>query len=110
MYKNARFTLSPSVLIHLTAAISSDASFITRIPTMIPTIAIRGHNGNVGRHIFPHLVKAHDAGQIKLVVLLRAESIIPDLPRGAEHRVIDPESEEGKAKLPSQLSGIHALM
>lgn len=77
---------------------------------MVSTIAIRGHNGNVGRHVLPNLVKAHQEGKIKLVVLHRPESKVDGLPADIELRAIDTDSEQGKKDLPQQLKGINALM
>jgi uncharacterized protein YbjT (DUF2867 family) len=55
---------------------------------MTTTIAIIGHNGNVGQKVLPHLIKAHQAGQIKLVVLHRPSSAIDSVPSTVEKRVM----------------------
>jgi uncharacterized protein YbjT (DUF2867 family) len=74
---------------------------------MTTTIAIIGHNGNVGRKVLPHLLKAHQAGQIKLVVLHRPSSAIDSIPSSVEKRVMtgtDPES------LKEVVKGINVLL
>jgi len=55
---------------------------------MTITIAIIGHNGNVGKKVLPHLIKAHEAGQVKLVVLHRTSSAIDNIPSTVEKRVM----------------------
>lgn len=55
---------------------------------MTHTIAIVGHNGNVGRKVVPHLIQAHQAGQIKLIVLHRPSSAVDTIPEDVERRVI----------------------
>lgn len=77
---------------------------------MTNTIAIRGHDGNVGKHVLPHLIKAHQEGHIRLVVLHRPTSDVSKIPSGIELRAIDTDTEEGKQKLPEQLAGINVLM
>jgi nucleoside-diphosphate-sugar epimerase len=77
---------------------------------MVNTVAIRGHDGNVGRHVLPHLVKAHQQGLIRLVILHRPSSDTSKLPSNIELRVIDTDTEEGRKQLPKQLAGINALM
>jgi nucleoside-diphosphate-sugar epimerase len=74
---------------------------------MSTTIAIIGHNGNVGKKVLPHLIKAHQAGQIKLVVLHRPSSAIDSVPSYVEKRVIagtDPDS------LKEVVKGVHVLL
>lgn len=53
---------------------------------MVTTLAIIGHNGNVGKRVLPHLIKAHQNGQIKLVVLHRPASAIDSIPADVERR------------------------
>lgn len=77
---------------------------------MVSTIAIRGHSGNVGRHVLSHLIKAHQEGKIKLVVLHRPESTVDGIPDDIELRAIDTDSEQGKQNLREQLKGIQALI
>lgn len=56
---------------------------------MTTTIAIIGHNGNVGKKVLPHLIKAHEAGQIKLVVLHRPSSAIDSILSTVEKRIMN---------------------
>jgi len=53
---------------------------------MVTTLAIIGHNGNVGKRVLPHLIKAHQNGQIRLVVLHRPGSAIDSIPANVERR------------------------
>jgi uncharacterized protein YbjT (DUF2867 family) len=74
---------------------------------MTTTIAIIGHNGNVGKKVLPHLVAAHQAGQIKLVVLHRPSSAIDRIPSTVEKRLMngtDPES------LKEVVTGVNVLL
>jgi hypothetical protein len=89
--------------------IKADSFLLTDIETSImsTTIAIIGHNGNVGKKVLPHLIKAHQAGQIKLVVLHRPSSAIDSVPSYVEKRVIagtDPDS------LKEVVKGVHVLL
>ena len=59
----------------------STSTIILDMPT---TIAIVGHNGNVGKQVVPHLVKAHQAGHIKLIVLHRPSSGLNNVPADVE--------------------------
>jgi hypothetical protein len=54
---------------------------------MVHTLAIIGHNGNVGKRVLPHLIKAHQDGRIKLIVLHRPASAIDSIPSDVERRV-----------------------
>jgi uncharacterized protein YbjT (DUF2867 family) len=74
---------------------------------MTTTIAIIGHNGNVGRKVLPHLLKAHQAGQIKLVVLHRPSSAIDSIPSSVEKRVIDVTDPKS---LKEVVKGINVLL
>jgi len=58
----------------------------------MPTVALHGHNGNVGSATLSHLIKAHRSGKIKLVMLHRASSDLSTVPSDVEKRVIDLES------------------
>jgi hypothetical protein len=54
---------------------------------MVHTLAIIGHNGNVGKRVLPHLIKAHQDGHIKLVVMHRPGSSIESIDSDVERRV-----------------------
>ena len=56
--------------------------------TMVPTIALMGHNGQVGKALLETLVPMHKK-TIALVVLHRASSDLSTVPAGVEKRVID---------------------
>jgi uncharacterized protein YbjT (DUF2867 family) len=74
---------------------------------MTTTIAIIGHNGNVGRKVLPHLIKAHQAGQIKLVVLHRPSSAIDSIPSSVEKRLMDVSDPKSLKEL---VKGINVLL
>jgi nucleoside-diphosphate-sugar epimerase len=74
---------------------------------MTTTIAIIGHNGNVGKKVLPHLVKAHLAGQIRLVVLHRATSSVESIPSEVERRVL---SDTDASLLKEVVKGINVLL
>jgi len=74
---------------------------------MTTTIAIVGHNGNVGKKVLPHLIKAHQAGQIKLVVLHRPSSAIDSIPTTVEKRVM--EGTDAKS-LKEVVKGVNVLL
>ena len=56
------------------------------------TIALLGHTGNLGSPIFADLIKAHQSGQIKLIVIHRASSDLTSVPADVEKRQIYLES------------------
>lgn len=74
---------------------------------MTPTIAIIGHNGNVGKKVVPHLIKAHGAGKIKLIVLHRPSSAIDSIPEEVERRVIKDTDNES---LQEVVKGINVML
>jgi uncharacterized protein YbjT (DUF2867 family) len=74
---------------------------------MTTTIAIIGHNGNVGKKVLPHLLKAHQAGQIKLVVLHRPSSAIDNIPPTVEKRVMTGTDSES---LKDVVKGVNVLL
>jgi uncharacterized protein YbjT (DUF2867 family) len=74
---------------------------------MVTTIAIIGHNGNVGKKVLPHLLKAHQAGQIKLVVLHRPSSAIDSIPSSVEKRLMDVSDPKSLKEL---VKGINVLL
>lgn len=58
---------------------------------MVNTIAVLGPNGNVGSRIVPHLLAAHRAGKLNLVLLHRPGSPPKNVPTdaGVDIREID---------------------
>jgi uncharacterized protein YbjT (DUF2867 family) len=74
---------------------------------MATTIAIIGHNGNVGKKVLPHLIKAHEAGQIKLVVLHRPSSATDSIPSNVEKRVMHGTNPES---LKEVVKGVNVLL
>jgi len=72
------------------------------------TVGILGHNGLVGAALIPSLVKAHQANQLKLVVLHRATSDVSKIPSGIEKRVIDLAA--GVDAIKSVVKGINILL
>ena len=74
---------------------------------MPTTIAIVGHNGNVGKQVVPHLVKAHQAGHIRLIVLHRPSSGLNNVPADVERRVMNGTDAEA---LKDVVKGVNVLL
>lgn len=73
------------------------------------TVGILGINGNLGSHLFRHLVAAHDAGKLEVVVLHRPSSDLSAVPHGIEKRVLDLE-KANKAEVQSAVKGLNIVM
>ncbi|WVR05125.1 hypothetical protein IAU60_002137 [Kwoniella sp. DSM 27419] len=73
------------------------------------SVALIGHNGTVGEAVLPELVKAHEAGSIKLVVLHRESSDTSSLPDSVEKRVVQLD-DAGLEINRAALKGVEVLL
>ena len=54
------------------------------------TVGLLGATGNLGTRLLPELVKLHSKGTIRLIILYREASKLPELPYTVETRLINP--------------------
>lgn len=77
---------------------------------MANTVAILGSNGNAGSRILFHLLTAHKAGKVKLVVLHRPGSPPRNVPEGAGVEVREIDLAGGVDIIRPVVQGINALV
>jgi hypothetical protein len=75
----------------------------------LTTIGLISHTGRISSHIYNPLVKAQEAGQVRLVVLHRSSSDISNIPKDMETRVLDLEKEDA-GEMGRAIKGINVLM
>jgi hypothetical protein len=73
------------------------------------TVGLISFTGRIGKHIYNTLLGAHQAGQVKFIVLHRPSSDISGIPSGVETRTIDLE-KSGEEELKAATKGINILM
>jgi nucleoside-diphosphate-sugar epimerase len=73
------------------------------------TVGIIGINGNLGSHLFRHIVAAHTAGKLDVVVLHRPSSDVSSVPSGIEKRALDLEKAD-KAEVQRAVKGLNIIM
>ncbi|WWD15959.1 hypothetical protein CI109_100383 [Kwoniella shandongensis] len=78
---------------------------------MSPTVGLYGFTGTVGSAILPALVKVHQEGKIKLVILHRESTDLSKLPKDAklETRVVD-LSDAGKEKNKAAVKDLNVVV
>lgn len=75
------------------------------------TVGLLGHTGRIGAYALKHLLKAHQEGTIKLIVLHRPSSDVSAnrVPQDVERRVLDlKKGSEGEIK--EAVKGLQVLV
>ncbi|OCF34911.1 hypothetical protein I317_05160 [Kwoniella heveanensis CBS 569] len=73
------------------------------------SVGLLAHTGQVGVHFLHSLVKEHDKGNVKLVVLHRDGSDLSSVPKDVETRVVQLD-EHGKAKNQKAVEGLDVVL
>lgn len=73
------------------------------------TVGLLGINGNLGSVLFKHLLSAHQAKRLTLVVLHRPSSDLSSVPQGVETRALDLDKGDKEA-LQKAVKGLQVVM
>lgn len=73
------------------------------------TIGVLGHTGRIGSQVVKHLIKYHQQGKIRLVILHRPSSNISNLPEDVETRVIKLDKDEPEKHFEA-VKGLNVVM